>query len=149
MNVTVPNSSWWPPEWFFIKMGSDENHFNVLYVVRSTVTKTMSVNHNCWISYATLGCARLRLCIVTECFFTPTMWFSCCLSAKYLGRTFTRELERARRRVQPAPISFLHTHTHTHTVTYTACKHHRRIQRATDIIIIGDPPSRPGCCLTG
>ena len=35
------------PEQLFIKMGSDDSHFNVLLIVRGNVTR-LSTNHNFW-----------------------------------------------------------------------------------------------------
>ena len=42
---TIPNTRQSLPE-HHIKMGSDNNHFNVLLTVRGKVKKTVSINHN-------------------------------------------------------------------------------------------------------
>ena len=45
----IPAATLSPPQWFCIKIGSDESRFNASFVVRGRITiKAVSVNHNFW-----------------------------------------------------------------------------------------------------
>ena len=45
----IPAATLSPPQWFCIKIGSDESRFNASFIVRGRITiKAVSVNHNFW-----------------------------------------------------------------------------------------------------